>query len=112
MFYLGYRRARKNLGNVVDIATTPELVMKHRLQIVELRSRLGYYIDRLNEIDEKFDFLENYGRIEVIDLQRRLRYMARNYQYFIGFDIEYCDADGNNTILRYDKHYDNVLFGV
>ena len=44
-------------------------------------------IDWANEIDEKYDDLEKYGDSTTLDLTRRLRYMARNYDTFLGFDI-------------------------
>ena len=74
------------------------------------RQRLGYYNDRLNEIDVKYDDLEKYGDSTSMDLTRRLRYMARNYDTFLGFDIGYVNDEGNHTILRYRRTYDNLLF--
>jgi hypothetical protein len=110
MFNRGYLRAKLHLQDLVDAATTPELVMLHRLDILRRRQRLRYYNDRLNEIDEKYDDLEKYGDSTSIDLTRRLRYMARNYDTFLGFDIGYMNDEGNHTILRYHRTYDNLLF--
>ena len=87
MFQCGYTRAKIHLQDLVDTATTPELLMLHRMDILERRRRLRYYNDRLNEIDEKYDDLEKYGDSTTLDLTRRLRYMARNYDCFLGFEI-------------------------
>jgi hypothetical protein len=73
--------------------------MLHQLDILRRRQILRYYHDRLNEIDEKYDDLEKYGDSTTLDLTRRLRYMARNYDTFL-FDIVYVIDEGNHTILR------------
>ena len=50
MFTCGYTRAKIHLQDLVDFAKTPELLMLHRMDILERRRRLRYYNDRLNEI--------------------------------------------------------------
>lgn len=83
-----------------------------------------YYKDRLNEIDEKFDLIDNFCYVKRFDeegfpnnkdLVRRLEYMERNTVIFGGDYYSLIYAFGKHfelqeSILRFPLTYKYVLF--
>lgn len=111
MFNLGYDRSKRELKEAENVFTTLDLIMLYRHKLIFLRARVQYFKDRLNEVDEKFDPIEKYGDETMPDKRRRLRYLARNHNFFLGVDhTERVNTQGDITILRYYMHYENTLF--
>ena len=91
---------------------TVELIMQYRHVLLQSRKRVQYFVDRLNEIDEKFDCIDRFGQVEDTHKLRRFQYLFRNYNIHFGHDFgfSYLNREGQESILIYDQYYDNFLF--
>ena len=112
LFNAGLTRRKEVLEDEEYKYMTVELIMQYRHVLLQSKKRVQYFVDRLNEIDEKFDCIDNFGHVEDTHRLRRCQYLFRNYNIHLGHDFvfSYTNKQGQETILRYDQYYDNFLF--
>lgn len=112
LFNAGLNRRKEVLEAEEERYMTMELIMQYRHVLLQSKKRVQYFVDRLNEIDEKFDCIDRFGQVEDTHKLRRLQYLLRNYNIHFGHDFAftYVNIEGQESILRYDQYYDNFLF--
>ena len=66
----------------------------------------------LNEIDEKFDFIDRFGRVEDTHKLQRFQIFPGIILYNLGMTsvLVMLNREGQESILRFDQCYDCLLY--